>query len=570
MIKIKSNYVIITICFIIIFTLVTRAQTSSIRQIKNNVSGLTKGVHYAIAKGYQASVLMWQIDAESGARMSAQFSGVVVSKDGVILSAAHVVMPDKTYKVMFPDGRECVAKGLGRITIPPTFMLPDAAMLKITRKGAWPFAEMGWSSILKVNTPCISIAYPESQEQRKPMVRFGRITLLKNEYGFLQSSCVMEPGDSGGPLFDLNGRVIGIHSGIQIPEVINYEVPIDTYRKFWQALSRPVNYTSLPSDSGIVTVDPSIKESSTIFNSKDVIEYLKSKLGCVKISSVIDGQEQQILATLLSTKGMVVKPAYYNKSILVSKSSQVGERPVITTPGGKAINARVIARSQTNDLVLLLADHVVEGGIKFDKLKTDAIDFTNLGMFLISPRPDSAAKIGVFGSLLLNLPKITSYGYIGAATDVKNDQLIITFIQPNSAAQISGLQTGDVIQAVDGKRVEDALDFLKALEKFNAGDTTSIKIFRNNSEYTKRVVLKYPPQKPATHPADLFAGGKSLHRDGFNKVFVHDSAIKAAECRGPVYDTNGRLLGINIARLSRTSTVAIPAATIKKIVLSNL
>ncbi|MFD2146053.1 S1 family peptidase [Mucilaginibacter antarcticus] len=103
--------------------------------------------------------------------------------------------------------------------------------------------------------PCISIAYPESVEQRKPNVRFGKITILKNQYGFVESSCIMEPGDSGGPLFDLYGRVIGIHSGIQAPEDVNYEVPVDTYRKYWSALNKAENYKAMPVDTDLVTED---------------------------------------------------------------------------------------------------------------------------------------------------------------------------------------------------------------------------------------------------------------------------------------------------------------------------
>lgn len=517
---------------------------------------------------------MWEIDAESGARMSAQFSGVVVSSDGKILSAAHVVMPGKTYKVMFPDGRECIAKGLGRITIPPTFMLPDAAMLKITDKGIWPFAEMGWSSALTVNTPCISIAYPESLEQRKPTVRFGHVTLLKNKYGFLQSSCIMEPGDSGGPLFDLLGRVIGIHSGIEVPEDINYELPIDTYRKFWNALNKPENYTSLPADSSVVAADP----LSTTIKSMPRITDLSSQLNgagsqlqasCAKVKSLIEGKEQQITATLISTEGIATKAALTNKTLLVSKSSMVGEAPVIVLPNGKTVKASIIARNRDNDLVLLLTDGKFGKGIKLNSLINDTIAFNRLGTFLISPNPDSAARVGVIGSILLNLPKVTSYGYIGATTDIKDDKLVFTYIQPGSAAQVVDLQAGDTIQTVDGHMVEDPLDFLKALQKYSAGDTTIVKITRAGIELTKKVILKYPPQRTTNHPAELFTGGKSIRKDGFSKVFVHDSAIKANECGGPVFDAQGHFVGINIARLSRTSTVAIPAFLIKSFINKN-
>ena len=54
----------------------------------------------------------------------------------------------------------------------------------------------------------------------------------------LQSTALMEPGDSGGPLFDLNGSVIGIHSRIGRSMERNYEVPVNTYRKYWNELNR--------------------------------------------------------------------------------------------------------------------------------------------------------------------------------------------------------------------------------------------------------------------------------------------------------------------------------------------
>jgi serine protease Do len=557
--------------FLVFITITTNAQAINNNQLKN----INSYISDAVNKGYQASVLIWEIDAESSARKSAQFSGVVVSRDGVVLSAAHVVMPGKTYKVMFADGRECVAKGLGRITIPPTFMLPDAAMLQIADKGTWPFAEMGWSSSLTVNTPCISIAYPESLEQRKPTVRFGHITQLKNKHGFLQSSCVMEPGDSGGPLFDLLGRVIGIHSGIETAENINYEVPINTYRKFWSALSKPIDYTSLPADTAVLSADPLIGAIKAVPQSKDFLNTINSKglklqPSCVRVKSVIDGKEQQILGTLISTEGLTTAPGFANKTLLLTKNSMVGESPVIMLPDGKTVKGDVIARSRVDDLGLLQADKIGLKGITIDFRKNDTIGFQDVGTFLISPRPDSAARIGVLGSELLNLPKITSYGYVGATTGLKGDKLVFTYIQPNSAAQTGGLQQGDELHTVDGNTVEDQLDFLKALQKYSAGDTTTINIIREGKEYSKIIILKYPPERKSGHPAELFAGGKSLRRDGFNQVFIHDSAILATECGGPVFNAEGDLIGINIARLSRTSTVAIPASTIKAFVKSSL
>jgi serine protease Do len=520
----------------------------------------------AIEKGYKAAVLLWQIDGETGNRMSAQFSGVVVSPDGLILSAAHVVMPGNTYKVMYADGRECIAKGLGRITIPPNYMVPDAAMLKITGEGTWPFAEIGWSSSLTVGQPCISIAYPESQAQRQPMLRFGKISSLKNEYGFLQSTCVMEPGDSGGPLFDLFGRVIGIHSGIQIPEEVNYEVPVDTYRKYWGALLQPKDYQALPEQLSPVSADP-LKyppfKSAMFSLDKQVAQVEKSRARSVlKIKSKLNGKDQQIAGTVLSLKGLFAEK---DKFIIVSKSSMIGVDPFALDARGGKIKLRIVARFRGDDLAMLLPEKDADPGFLLGSIAnvvdglSDQLADEALGSFLVSLRADSSARMGVLGSLHVNLPNATSYGYMGASTEVKDDHLRIKFVSPDNAAAIAGLKAGDIISTINGVRVEDELDFMKAVGKHQAGDTIQVGLISDGKQVIRPVVLQYPPQRQVNHPAELFAGGKSLRRDGFTDVFVQDASIRAGECGGPVFDFQGRFVGINMARLSRTSTVILPA-----------
>jgi hypothetical protein len=77
--------------------------------------------------------------------------------------------------------------------------------------------------------------------------------------------------------------------------------------------------------------------------------------------------------------------------------------------------------------------------------------------------------------------------------------------------------------------VEDPLDFLKVLQKYSAGDTTLDNITRVGKELTKTVIIKYPPQKQSTIRQKYLSVEKCIRRDGFSKVFVYDSAIKADE-----------------------------------------
>ena len=576
----KSSFFVILV-LVVFMQLDTSAQSKSslaAQSVSSRSTAATSNTFLstAIEKGYKASVLMWQIDGETGNRMSAQFSGVVVSADGLILSAAHVVMPGNTYKVMYADGRDCIAKGLGRVTIPPNYMVPDAAMLKITGDGPWPSTEMGWSSSLTIGQPCISIAYPESLAQRKPLVRYGKISSLKNEYGFVESTCVMEPGDSGGPLFDLNGRVIGIHSGIQIPEDVNYEVPVDTYRKYWSALLQPKDYQALPEELSTIAVDP-LKQPSfknAVASIEKVAAQLESALkGTVlHIKSKVNGSDQQIAGTVLSLKGLRTSKAGF---IILSKSSMIGLDPVARDTRGREIKLRVVARYRGDDLALLLPEKNPGGefqGVAFrfgeglSGTISEGFSEKQLGTFLVSLRADSISRMGVLGSVHVNLPNATSYGYMGASTEMKDDQLRIKFVSPNHAAALAGLKAGDILSTINGVELADELDFMKAVGKHQAGDTIQVGLVSEGKQMIKSVVLQYPPIRPGNHPAELFAGGKSLRRDGFSDVYIQDASIRANECGGPVYDLNGNLIGINIARLSRTSTVVLPLNTVLKYV----
>jgi serine protease Do len=113
-------------------------------------------------------------------------------------------------------------------------------------------------------------------------------------------------------------------------------------------------------------------------------------------------------------------------------------------------------------------------------------------------------------------------------------------------------------------------DYGGQLQQYWPGDTISFQLKRADSSYTKNVVLAPRPPMAVNHPAELFAGGKSSRRDGFDKVFAHDARLKPWQCGGPVYDSSGHFYGINIARYSRTATLAIPAIVVKQVITEAL
>jgi serine protease Do len=158
-------------------------------------------------------------------------SGVIVSKDGLILTAAHVTQATgNNLTIIFPDGKRVKGTALGanRTT--------DAGMAKITTEGEWPFVEMGQSDLMKLGDWVVAMGHPGGFSfERPPPVRLGRVW-RRDLDGAFYTSCPLIGGDSGGPLFDLDGKVIGIHSSIHGSVEMNRHVAIDTLRFDWDKL----------------------------------------------------------------------------------------------------------------------------------------------------------------------------------------------------------------------------------------------------------------------------------------------------------------------------------------------
>jgi serine protease Do len=162
--------------------------------------------------------------------LGASGSGVIVSADGLILTAAHVVEGSREMTVIFPNGSQAKAKVLG------ANYNRDAAMAQLVGEGPWPFAEVGDSAALEVGDFVVAMGHPKGYDPtRRPPVRFGRI-MNKGDLGFITTDCTLIGGDSGGPVFDLDGRVIGIHSHIASDRQVNRHAGVTGFKSSWQKM----------------------------------------------------------------------------------------------------------------------------------------------------------------------------------------------------------------------------------------------------------------------------------------------------------------------------------------------
>ncbi|WP_431295088.1 trypsin-like peptidase domain-containing protein [Pedobacter sp. P26] len=456
---------------------------------------------------------------------------------------------------------------LGKIENKGTPGIPDVGMMKITDKGAYPFAEMGYSSSLVKNEPCISISYPESLNQTLPTLRLGSIAEVKNEYGFIRSTCKMEPGDSGGPLFDYYGRVIGLHSAIDVSEEMNFEIPVDLYRRYWTALNSERLYTAFPEKKDSVKTDPLSlllqKESKQKALHPDfVVTGIKNS--CFAIKSVIKGQNQKINACLLNIK----TPSGAQKQFLLSKNTMVGEE-VQCDINGTTVPVKLIAKDEENDLVLFALERQINGGIDLNIADTDTVKI-NMGKLLYSVDPAGKVIRSVLGSTQFNLPKINSQPYLGAMVVYNSSPVLFSLIKADSPAEKAGIKVGDELISINGKLIKKASEFAPEILKYWAGDEVTFEWTNASGKMNKTFKLDGRGQSVFNHPAEKFEGGKSERRDGFNAIFTHDAAIKANACGSPVFDWEGSFYGINIARFSRTTTIVVQKKTIIEFVLKTI
>jgi serine protease Do len=160
-----------------------------------------------------------------------QGSGFIVSADGLILTNAHVVRDAKEVTVKLSDRREFSARVLG--TDPAT----DIAVLRIEAKNL-PVVRLGDAKKLEVGDPVMAIGAPYGFEQTATsgiVSAKGRSLPGDAVVPFIQTDAAVNPGNSGGPLFDATGSVVGINAQIYSQsggfQGLSFAIPIDVALK---------------------------------------------------------------------------------------------------------------------------------------------------------------------------------------------------------------------------------------------------------------------------------------------------------------------------------------------------
>ncbi len=477
-------------------------------------------------------------------------SAVVVSEDGYLLTAAHVIdaVGGEDVEVRLHDGSVYTAQCLGKSE------LGDYGLMKIEPKRKLAYAKLGTASDLVKDDACLMFGHPSTSEKDRPAI--GRIGFYKGKTfdGYLKTTCIMMPGDSGGPLFNLKGELIGVCSYINENYEMNFYPSIDNVKKNWDKLIAGEIFEVGESRFNFFTTDAPEKQGPYVLKGgkRALLEKLKFKSAAyesavVSLESKVDDRRNKTYGTIYDDKGYII-----------AKSSEVGEVDVsCTLDNGETYAVQIIGRDVPNDLAILQ--------IK-PKRKLNFIDLKNnapleVGQFVTTVIPnENNVLVGILGLGTRNITtKDTGFLGIGFA---QNNELAVADIEPNGPAARYGLQNGDIIISYEGNNIQKRSDFVKFLPDTRPNQKVIIGVLRNGEKKNVEVILG--KRGETSNHARVIATNKI--RDGFPNAFTHDIPIKPNQCGTPVVNLNGDVIGINIARRNRTCTLAIPLEKVNEVV----
>lgn len=156
---------------------------------------------------------------------------------------------------------------------------------------------------------------------------------------------------------------------------------------------------------------------------------------------------------------------------------------------------------------------------------------------------------------------------LGVVLNGKAKVLEVEEVNEKSGAKDAGLQKGDVILTIEGKKVKKVEEIGEILKDRKAGTSVKMTYRRDGKEFAADVRLAARGElfTDQMNRNDQMSGDFSPRRSGFPRVMQHDILGSRQVQGGPLLDLDGKCLGMNIARANRAESFAIPVEDVKEI-----
>jgi len=370
-------------------------------------------------------------------KKQAHGSGFIISEDGYVVTNAHVIDNGAKISVKLDDNRELKAKVIG------VDKLSDIALLKIEAKGL-PAVSLGDSDALDVGQWVVAIGAPFELDYTATQ---GIVSALSRSLPadtyvpFIQTDAAVNPGNSGGPLFDLKGQVVGVNSQIYSRSGgymgVSFAIPINIVKNVTEQLKTSGKVSRGWLGVGIQGVNEALAESIGRKNTKG------SLISSVTPSSPAD-----------------------------KAGLQAGD--LILQFDGKAVDA-------VNDLPILVGNTKIGKEVKIDIVRAGSEKILNVTIDKLKSAKDEQPELAALEKGSLGVAVASLSDAEKAELKTKNQGVKIAKVLSESPAENAGLQSGDIILSVSGKSIESP-SRLKAVIKAADGDKPLAILFKRGDQ----------------------------------------------------------------------------------------
>lgn len=375
-------------------------------------------------------------------------SGFIISADGYILTNNHVVEGANEIFVTMTDGKELTAEVIG--TDPRT----DIALIKIDAKDLPPLP-IGDSRQLKKGQWVLAIGSPFGLDST---VTAGIVSAINRDTGdylpFIQTDVAVNPGNSGGPLLNLAGQVVGVNSQIVSRSGgfmgISLAIPIDEAMRVVEQLKSHGKVTRGRIGVQIGEVSEEVAKAIGLGKARGAMVSHVEKGGPAATAGVMPGD------VITAFNGTEIKQ-WADLPRIVGETKPETAAALDVWRKGKAVKLKVTVGEMPSEAT----QTAQRGGPAAEPEKTDA-----LGLIVADVPEQTRKELGITGGVQVR--------------DVR---------EPAAA---EGLQPGDVILTVGDTDITDASQFAKVVGALNKSGKAALLVFSNGQT---RWVLVQPKAK---------------------------------------------------------------------------
>lgn len=365
--------------------------------------------------------------------LSGQASGVIVSPEGYILTNNHVVKDMDNINVQLKDGREFPAKVLGQDTN------SDLALIKVEAKDL-PYLDFGNSNDLEVGQWVAAVGNPFGLQATLTVGVVSakdrnNLDIVPYE-DFIQTDTAINAGNSGGPLIDLDGKIVGINTAIATNSSagymgIGFSIPSNMARFFMDEILKNGKVRRGYLGVTLQSIDYNLAQAFDL-----------QKIEGTLVTSVQKNSPAERAG--IKTEDIILK--YNDRPVEGSASLR---NAIYMMPPGTKVILTVLRNGRTIQIPV-----VVEQMVDQEKHETVAVQKTQLGIEVEDLTPELAHSLGY--------------------TDEKG--VVVTKVEPGSAIGVTGLKKGAIILSVNRKKIENKKEFYDALKETPKGKPVLLQV----------------------------------------------------------------------------------------------